>query len=78
MVGNGCAPAGAACVNVETSTQDKESAKRFSIPGTCAAQNKMLNFKQASTSWHIMTGSWDVVLLITSTNAALSMKKMIR
>ncbi len=49
-VGEACTPTGASSLNLETCNRDRESAKTFLTPGTCRARNKILKFKQASTS----------------------------
>ena len=49
-VGEACTPTGASCLNLETCNRDREAAKTFVTPGTCRARNKILKFKQASTS----------------------------
>ena len=74
-------PAGASCLNRETYKRDNASARLFLTPGTCWARKRILNRKHANTSWRtkiITVTSRDVALLIISTNAALSVKKIIR
>ena len=73
-------PAGASRLNRETCKRDSESAKPFLTPGTCWARKSILNRKHANTSRRtkvITMGSREVALLIISTSAALSVKKII-
>ena len=65
VVGEACTPTGASCLNLETCNRDREAAKTFVTPGTCRARNKILKFKQASTSRRTNT------ITVTSREVAL-------
>ncbi len=79
MVGNGCEPAGAARVNVETCKRDKNQPNDF-LPGYVRGpkQDVKLQASEHQSAHNPIRLDPGVVLLITSTNAALSVKKMIR
>ena len=61
--------------NFWKSHSDRESAKEFKLPGMCSALIRMLNFKQANTSFlirDITLGDLDDFLLMIDTTAWLS------
>ena len=68
--------------NVRSCKRDSASARVFLKPEICLALNKILYFKQTSTSLHVRTKiikevSLQVDLFITCTNASLSVKNVI-
>ena len=80
-VGDGCMKAGASWWKVCNCNRDKESANLFFTPGICFALKTILWDKHTSTSLRTKTInslSRQDCLLITCTNASLSVKNKIR